>query len=61
LLVPSVGDRVLETAVARYPSRSFDRAIARIRKCREMGYCFVVDADIEAFLDRVEGAAFPDP
>jgi len=73
LLVPSVGDRVLETAVARYLSRSFeeeflecsfgyrpgrsvDRAIARIRKCREMGYCFVVDADIEAFFDRVDHA-----
>ncbi|MBZ5726313.1 MAG: hypothetical protein LAP87_15105 [Acidobacteriia bacterium] len=70
LLVPTVADRCLQTAVARRLSRSFeeeflecsygyrpgrsvDRAIARIRKCREMGYRFVVDADIQAFLDRV--------
>jgi len=71
LLVPTVADRVLQTAVARLLSRSFeeeflecsygyrpgrsvDRAIARIRKCREMGYVHVVDADIESFFDRVD-------
>ncbi len=70
LLVPAVRDRVLQTAVARHLSRSFeeeflecsygyrpgrsvDRAIARIRKCRELGYVFVVDADIASFFDRV--------
>src|SRR5271165_3496991 len=71
LLVPSVGDRILQTAVARHLSRSFeeeflecsygyrpgrsvDRAIARIRKCHELGYRFVVDADIHAFFDEVD-------
>ena len=70
-LVPAVRDRVLQTAVARMLSRSFeeeflecsygyrpgrsvDRAIARIRKCRELGYIFVADADVEAFFDRVD-------
>jgi retron-type reverse transcriptase len=68
LLVPAVRDRVLQTAVARLLSRSFeeeflecsygyrpgrsvDRAIARIRKCRDLGYVYVADADVEAFLD----------
>src|SRR5580658_8029288 len=71
LLVPAVRDRVLQTAVARRLSRSFeeeflecsygyrpgrsvDRAIARIRKCRELGYICVADADIAAFFDRVD-------
>ncbi len=71
LLVPAVGDRVLQTAVARHLSRSFeeeflecsfgyrpgrsvDRAIARIRKCHELGFRFVVDADIAAYFDAVE-------
>ena len=71
LLVPTVADRVLQTAVARHLSRSFeeeflecsygyrpgrsvDRAIARIRKCRELGYLYVVDGDIHAFFDRVD-------
>jgi CRISPR-associated protein Cas1 len=71
LLVPTVADRVLQTAVARHLSRSFeeeflecsygyrpgrsvDRAIARIRKCRELGYVYVVDADIHTFFDRVD-------
>ncbi len=70
LLVPTVRDRVLQTAVARHLSRSFeeeflecsygyrpgrsvDRAITRIRKCREMGYGFVVDGDIHTFFDLV--------
>jgi retron-type reverse transcriptase len=64
LLVPAVGDRVLQTAVARHLSRSFeeeflecsygyrpgrsvDRAIAGIRKCHELGYRHVVDADVQ--------------
>src|SRR5665213_2946353 len=71
LLVPSVADRVLQTAVARLMSRSFeeeflecsfgyrpgrsvDRAIARIRKCHELGYRFIVDADITAYFDHVD-------
>jgi CRISPR-associated protein Cas1 len=71
LLVPTVADRILQTAIARQMSRSFeeeflecsygyrphrsvDRAIARIRKCRELGYLFVVDADIEAYFDRID-------
>src|ERR1017187_9638131 len=65
LLVPAVADRILQTAVARHLSRSFeeeflecsygyrpgrsvDRAIARIRKCHELGYRFVVDADVQS-------------
>ena len=71
LLVPAVGDRVLQTAVARHlshsfeeeflecsygyrPGRSVDRAIARIRKCHELGYRCVVDADVQSYFDRVE-------
>jgi CRISPR-associated protein Cas1 len=71
LLVPTVADRVLQTAVARHLSRSFeeeflecsygyrpgrsvDRAIARIRKCRQLGYVYVVDADIHTFFDHVD-------
>ena len=55
LLVPAVADRILQTAVARHLSRSFeeeflecsfayrpgrsvDRAIARIRKCHDLGF-----------------------
>ena len=71
LLVPTVADRILQTAVARHlshafeeeflecsygyrPGRSVDRAIARIRKCHELGYRFVVDADISAYFDNVD-------
>ena len=71
LLVPTVADRVLQTAVARHlshsfeeeflecsfayrPGRSVDRAIARIRKCHELGFRFVVDADISDYFDRVD-------
>jgi len=71
LLVPAVRDRILQTAVAHYLSRSFeeeflecsygyrpgrsvDRAIARIRKCRELGFAFVVDGDIESFFSNVD-------
>jgi retron-type reverse transcriptase len=31
-----------------------DRAIARIRKCRELGYLYIVDGDIHTFFDRVD-------
>jgi CRISPR-associated protein Cas1 len=71
LLVPTVADRVLQTAAARHLSRSFeeeflecsygyrpgrsvDRAIARIRTCRELGYLYVVDGDIHTFFDEVD-------
>ena len=71
LLVPTVADRIIQTAVARHLSRSFeeeflecsygyrpgrsvDRAIARIRKCHELGYRFIVDADITAYFDHVD-------
>ncbi|MBS1874701.1 MAG: CRISPR-associated endonuclease Cas1 [Acidobacteria bacterium] len=71
LLVPAVRDRVLQTAVARHlshsfeeeflecsfgyrPGRSVDRAIARIRKCHELGYRYVVDADVQSYFDNVE-------
>lgn len=71
LLAPTVADRIVQTAVARYlshsfeeeflecsygyrPGRSVDRAIARIRKCHELGYQYVVDADITAYFDQVD-------
>lgn len=70
LLIPAVVDRLLQTAIARQLSRSFeeeflecsfgyrpgrsvDRAIARIRKLHELGYEYVVDADIHSFFDEV--------
>jgi CRISPR-associated protein Cas1 len=31
-----------------------DRAIARIRKCHELGYQYLVDADIQSYFDRVD-------
>jgi CRISPR-associated protein Cas1 len=71
LLVPTVADRILQTAVARHlshsfeeeflecsfayrPGRSVDRAIGRIRKCYELGFRFVVDADISDYFDQVD-------
>ncbi len=71
LLVPAVADRVLQTAVARHLSRSFeeeflecsygyrpgrsvDRAIARIRQCHELGFRYVVDADVHSYFDKVD-------
>jgi retron-type reverse transcriptase len=71
LLVPAVRDRVLQTAIARRlsksfedeflecsygyrPHRSVDRAIARIRKLHEMGYSWLVDADIQTFFDKID-------
>ena len=71
LLVPVVADRVAQTAVAHYLSRSFeeeflecsygyrpgrsvDRAVARIRQCRDAGYRVVVDADIRQYFDRID-------
>ena len=71
LLVPTVADRILQTAVARHlshsfeeeflecsygyrPGRSVDRAIARIRQCHQLGYKYVVDADVHAYFDNVE-------
>lgn len=73
LLVPAVRDRVLQSAVARRLSRSYeeefldssyayrpgrgvDRAIARVRMLRDLGYWHVVDADIRGFFDSVDFA-----
>lgn len=70
LLVPTVRDRVLQTAVAQAlsksyeeeflevsyayrPGRGVDRAVARLRQLREIGYEHVVDADIRLFFDSV--------
>jgi CRISP-associated protein Cas1 len=50
----SFEEEFLECSFAYRPGRSVDRAIARIRKCHEMGYRFVVDADIHAFFDCVD-------
>lgn len=70
LLVPPVRDRVLQTAVARQlslsyeeefldasfayrPGRGVDRAIARLRQLRDLGFDCVLDADIQSFFDNV--------
>jgi len=49
----SFEEEFLECSYGYRPGRSVDRAIARIRKCRELGYVFVADADIQSFFDRV--------
>jgi CRISPR-associated protein Cas1 len=50
----SFEEEFLECSYGYRPGRSVDRAIARIRKCRELGYVFVVDADIESFFSCVD-------
>src|ERR1017187_5703926 len=50
----SFEEEFLECSYGYRPGRSVDRAIARIRKCRELGYTFVADADIRTFFDRVD-------
>src|SRR5439155_2816737 len=45
----SFEEEFLECSYGYRPGRSVDRAIARIRKCRELGYTYVVDADIHTF------------
>jgi len=50
----SFEEEFLECSYGYRPGRSVDRAIARIRKCRELGYIFVADADIQSFFDRVD-------
>jgi CRISP-associated protein Cas1 len=50
----SFEEEFLECSYGYRPGRSVDRAIARIRKCRELGYIFVMDGDIETFFDRVD-------
>jgi group II intron reverse transcriptase/maturase len=47
-------EEFLECSFGYRPGRSVDRAIARIRKCRDLGYKFVVDADIESFFSNVD-------
>jgi retron-type reverse transcriptase len=43
----SFEEEFLECSYGYCPGRSVDRAIARIRKCRDLGYRFVVDADTQ--------------
>jgi CRISPR-associated protein Cas1 len=50
----SFEEEFLECSYGYRPGRSVDRAIARIRKCRELGYVYVMDGDVEAFFDRVD-------
>ncbi len=50
----SFEEEFLECSFGYRPGRSVDRSIARIRKCRELGYLFVVDADIESFFSSVD-------
>jgi CRISP-associated protein Cas1 len=50
----SFEEEFLECSYGYRPGRSVDRAIARIRKCRDLGYKFVVDADIENFFSNVD-------
>jgi len=71
LLIPSVRDRILQTAVAQHlmpildpqmedssfayrPGRSVRMAAMAIRRLRTNGYCWVVDADITDYFDRVD-------
>ena len=50
----SFEEEFLECSYGYRPGRSVDRAIARIRKCRELGYAFAADGDIDSFFDRVD-------
>jgi hypothetical protein len=50
----SFEEEFLECSYGYRPGRSVDRAIARIRKCRELGYIFVMDGDVQSFFDRVD-------
>jgi hypothetical protein len=50
----SFEEEFLECSYGYRPGRSVDRAIARIRKCRELGDTFVADADIATFFERVD-------
>jgi len=54
LLSRSFEEEFLECSYGYRPGRSVDRAIARIRKCRELGYIFVMDGDVQTFFDRVD-------
>jgi group II intron reverse transcriptase/maturase len=71
LSVPTIRDRVAQTAVflqtkdifekefetvshAYRLGRSVRTAIEEIQKWRDKGYCYAVDADIEAFFDNVD-------
>src|SRR5580658_5623319 len=50
----SFEEEFLECSYGYRPGRSVDRAIARIRRCRELGHTLVADADIDTFFDRVD-------
>ncbi|OGT89106.1 MAG: CRISPR-associated endonuclease Cas1 [Gammaproteobacteria bacterium RIFOXYA12_FULL_61_12] len=71
LAIPSVRDRVLQTAVAQYltpileaefedcsygyrPGRSVDAAARKVMRYRDLGYRWVVDADITRYFDEIE-------
>ena len=73
LAIPTVRDRVLQTAVAQTLTplfeaefeacsfayrrgRSVDMALAEVRRWRDQGYRWVVDADIQAFFDELDHA-----
>ena len=52
----SFEEEFLECSFGYRPGRSVDRAIARIRKCHELGFTYLVDGDIHAFFDEVDHA-----
>jgi group II intron reverse transcriptase/maturase len=49
----SFEEEFLECSFAYRPGRGVDRAIARIKRCWQDGYHWVVDADITSFFDQV--------
>lgn len=54
VLQPLLEDELEAASFAYRPGRSYRDAIRRLRRLRDAGYRWVVDADIEAFFDRVD-------
>lgn len=50
----SYEEEFLEVSFAYRPGRSVDRAVARLRQLRDLGYEYVLDADIRSFFDNVD-------
>lgn len=50
----SYEEEFLDVSFAYRPDRGVDRAIARIRQLRDLGYTSIVDADIRSYFDRVD-------